>query len=104
MAKIQKGVSGNPAGRKKGIPNKITTDIKDAITKIWFDNLPSLQGDLDSMSLTSKWMTIGGLLKYGFPTLSSQKNDVSVTNNGKIEFVIKYDNQLPPASDNIIEI
>jgi hypothetical protein len=41
-----KGKSGNPNGRKKGIPNKSTAEIKEIITRVVGNQLDMLEDDL----------------------------------------------------------
>ena len=43
MAKFVKGQSGNPAGKKKGTPNKVTKDLKKAFMQT-FDALGGTEG------------------------------------------------------------
>ncbi|WP_449439622.1 hypothetical protein [Pedobacter steynii] len=95
-----------PKGRPKGVLNKITTDVKTAVSNIVENRLLELDTDLNNMSATSKWMVLIQLMKFAYPTLSSTKLDANISNNGAIEFVIKYENTLPPVNggDKIIEI
>ena len=101
---IQKGQVLNPNGRPKGAVNKVTKDIKETIAKVVEGRLCELNDDLDSMSPFSKWQTLLSVMKYVYPTLSSQKLEATVNQDSKIEFVIRYENGLPPVKDKLIDI
>jgi hypothetical protein len=49
---FKKGESGNPNGRKKGIPNKSTAEIKEIITRIVGNQLEHIEKDLDKIRKT----------------------------------------------------
>jgi hypothetical protein len=49
---FKKGVSGNPNGRKKGVPNKSTAEIKEIITRIVGNQLEHIEKDLDKIRKT----------------------------------------------------
>lgn len=46
---FRKGMSGNPGGRKKGVPNKTTSEIKEIITRIVGNQLEHIEKDLDKI-------------------------------------------------------
>ena len=49
MARFKKGETGNPAGRPKGVPNKVTMDVRLAIQSIIEDNIGKFQARLDNL-------------------------------------------------------
>ena len=48
----EKGVSANPSGRPKGVPNKATIKIKDAYAELIANNLDRIQSLLDRVAVT----------------------------------------------------
>lgn len=82
------------SGRKKGVANKITTDIKTAITAVVENRLTELNADLDNMSAFSKWQVIMGMMRFAYPTLSAQKIEADVNNSGTRELIIRYENPI----------
>lgn len=47
MAKFKKGESGNVNGRPKGVPNKVTGDMRELAMQFTKDNWVTLQADFD---------------------------------------------------------
>lgn len=86
---FKKGVSGNPNGRKKGVPNKSTAEIKEIITRIVGNQLEHIEKDLDrirkndpaeAMRLSSKF------IDYVLPKQTKMEIEGELTH--KVEKVI----------------
>lgn len=91
--KPAKGFQKGNSGRPKGAVAKVTADVKQAISNVVENRLLELNTDLDNMSPTSKWMVLMQIMKFAYPTLSSQKLDADITTDNKIEIVISYGNK-----------
>jgi hypothetical protein len=81
---FKKGQSGNPAGRKKGTPNKITKDIKSCYMEV-FDALGGAEGLL-------KWAKQNPDVFYGQMAKMLPKGVEIKTEN---ELVINITTQIP---------
>jgi len=65
---IKKGQSGNPNGRPKGRPNKITAEMKDKIQLFIESNFDQIQSDFMMMEPKDRLIIFERLLKYVIPT------------------------------------
>lgn len=63
-------------GRVKGTPNKVTTEIKEAYSKLLQNNLTTLQDDLNALEPKDRIKAIIDITKFLLPTLRA--SDVSV--------------------------
>ncbi|MDR3448170.1 MAG: hypothetical protein P4M15_00195 [Alphaproteobacteria bacterium] len=78
----RKGRTGNPNGRPKGVPNKVTNDLRETVVKFvnenshkfqsWLDDIQAEHGSLEAFK------RVEALLEYAMP--KHQRIEVSGTN------------------------
>ena len=66
-----KGQTNNPNGRPKGIPNKVTTDLRQWITNFLEENREQIQEDWKALEPKDRIVLFEKLLKYALPTLQA---------------------------------
>jgi hypothetical protein len=90
MARFTKG---NPkpanSGRKKGVKNKTTDEIRKALQQVLSNKVDELAGDLKTMSPFQQWMILDKVSNKVLPTLN--KNDDSIAHSGSIKITVSFD-------------
>ena len=82
-----KGMSGNPAGRLPGVPNRTTKDIREFIAKLIDDNMGRIQADLDSLDPKDRLVMIEKLMQYCVPKMQSVAIEETEKKNTALELL-----------------
>jgi hypothetical protein len=73
---FNKGISGNPNGRKKGEPNKITQDLRESLQYFLETNGANFQAIFDQLEPKDKIRYYIDLLPFVIPKLQSTQLQV----------------------------
>jgi len=73
---LQKGHTNNPNGRKKGTPNKVTSDFRERINIILTDNWGTIENDIKEMEPRDRLYFIEKLLRFVIPTMQATSMNI----------------------------
>jgi hypothetical protein len=66
-----RGMTNNPYGRPKGIPNKKTTELREKISRLIEENWATIQKDIDQLEPKERLNFLEKLMGYTLPKLQS---------------------------------
>jgi len=88
---FQKGHSGNPNGRPKGSPNKVSGELRKAISDFLTDNFASVQETWEKANERERLQFYVQLLRFALPTLQSMElqSDFERMTDSELQMIIK---------------
>jgi len=81
----RKGKTNNPNGRKPGVANKVTTNIKAGIDAFLQSNWGSVQKEFNKLDSKDKLEFILKLMRYSVPTLQATAIQAEINTTNKID-------------------
>lgn len=85
---LKKGMTNNPHGRKKGKPNRSTSEIKTAFQNLLDRNIEQMESDLKTLSPKDRINVLLKLSEFCVPKVSTvQPDGEGIDNKIIIEYV-----------------
>ena len=86
-----KGKTGNPNGRPKGSPNKVTQGVREWLSKLIDDNREQMQKDLASLEPKKRLQMLEKFMQYTVPKMQSveAKIDLDRLTSDQLDQLIK---------------
>jgi len=90
-----KGKTGNPNGRPKGSPNKVTSSVKSWISQLLDDNREQIKQDFKKLDPKDRIAMFERLMQYVTPKMGSveAKIDLNELSENQIDEIIKNINE-----------
>jgi len=96
MGKFKKGQSGNPSGRKPGVSNKITKELRDRIKDFLEGKWSQIEDDFENLEPEKRVALFEKLLQYVLPRMASMDLE------GELDFKVLSEETLDKIADRLI--
>ena len=100
---FKKGQSGNPSGRKKGTPNKTTSELRAIVQEVLYSNFSKtkIAKDLKHLSPKSRLQFYFKLLEFTLPKPTEKSTeDEGMNHNSFVANIINHMNQYKENQSN----